>query len=160
MPVQVETLSLLNAVQALALGLMLWVGTHGDNGFALRSIRLRAAALGVEASGYFLLALQASISPVALLMGGNGLNLLAQAMVVISIRMLLSKPLRLPTVAAVAVIGWAGVSWFGVVHPDYRLRVLWGSAAIACNVLLNMQALRNAAATAAPGPDACCCGCT
>lgn len=143
MPVQVETLSLLNAVQALALGLMLWVGTHGDNGSALRSIRLRAAALGVEASGYFLLALQASISPATLLMGGNGLNLLAQAMVVISIRMLLGKPLRLPTVAAVAVIGWAGVSWFGVVHPDYRLRVLWGSAAIACNVLLNMEALRN-----------------
>lgn len=143
MPVQVETLSLLNAVQALALGLMLWVGTHGGNGSALSSIRLRAAALGVEASGYFLLALQASISPATLLMGGNGLNLLAQAMVVISIRMLLGKPLRLPTVAAVAVIGWAGVSWFGVVHPDYRLRVLWGSAAIACNVLLNMEALRN-----------------
>lgn len=143
MPVQVETLSLLNAVQALALGLMLWVGTHGDNSSALRSIRLRAAALGVEASAYFLLALQASISPATLLMGGNGLNLLAQAMVVISIRMLLGKPLRLRTATAVAVIGWAGVSWFGIVHPDYRLRVLWGSVAIACNVLLNMEALRN-----------------
>ena len=70
MPIQVETLSLLNAVQALALGLMLWAGTHGDNGPALAAIRLRALALGIEAAGYGLLALQAFIPPAALLMGG------------------------------------------------------------------------------------------
>lgn len=143
MPVQVETLSLLNAVQALALAIMLWIGTHGDNGPTLTAIRLRAGALGVEAAGYALLALQAFISPAALLMGGNALNLLAQMMVVISIRMLLGKPLRLRTATAIAVIGWAGVAWLGIVHPDYRLRVLWGSAAIIGNVLLNIEALKS-----------------
>ena len=142
MPVQVETLSLINAVQALALGLMLWVGTHGDNGPALRAIRLRAVALAVEAAGYALLAIQALIPPAALLIGGNALNLAAQAMVVVAIRMLLGKPLRLKTVAAIAVVGWAGVAWLGTVHPDYRLRVLWGTFVILGNILLNIEALR------------------
>lgn len=143
MPIQVETLSLLNAVQALALGLMLWAGTHGDNGPALAAIRLRALALGIEAAGYGLLALQAFIPPAALLMGGNALNLLAQGMVVVAIRMLLGKPLRLKSATLIAVVGWAGVAWFGIVDPDYRLRVLWGSLAIAGNVLLNIDALRS-----------------
>lgn len=142
MPVQVETLSLINAVQALALGLMLWAGTHGDNGPTLMAIRLRALALGIEAAGYAVLALQAFVSPAALLMGGNALNLLAQAMVVVSIRMLLGKPLRIKSATAVAVLGWAGVAWLGIVYPDYRLRVLWGSLAIAANVLLNIEALQ------------------
>lgn len=141
MELQVHTLSLINAMQALALGLMLWAGTHGNSGSALLSIRLRAGALGVEAAGYALLAAQALISPAALLMGGNALNLLAQAMVVVAIRMLLGKPLRRRAVALVAIIGWAGVAWFGMVYPDYRLRVLWGSVAIACNIMLNIEAL-------------------
>ncbi|MGN6740240.1 GGDEF domain-containing protein [Dyella sp.] len=143
MPIQVETLSMLNAVQALALGLMLWAGTHGDNGPALAAIRLRALALGIEAAGYGLLALQAFIPPAALLMGGNALNLLAQAMVVVAIRMLLGKPLRLKSATLIALVGWAGVAWFGIVDPDYRLRVLWGSLAIAGNVVLNIDALRS-----------------
>lgn len=141
MELQVQTLSLINAVQALALGMMLWAGTHGDSGAALASIRLRAGALAVEAGGYALLAAQALISPAALLMGGNGLNLLAQAMVVVAIRMLLGKPLRLRAATAVWLIGWGGVTWFGIVHTDYRLRVLWGSVAIACNIMLNIEAL-------------------
>lgn len=142
MPIQVETLSLLNAVQALALGLMLWVGTHGGNGRALAAIRLRALALGVEASGYALLAANAFISPAALLMGGNALNLAAQAMVVIAIRKLLGVPQRIRTAIAIGSIGWAGVAWLGMVQYDYRLRVLWGSLAITGNVLLNIEALR------------------
>ncbi|MGA0588123.1 GGDEF domain-containing protein [Dyella sp. KRB-257] len=142
MPVQIETLSLINAVQVLALGLMLWAGTHGDNGPTLMAIRLRALALGIEAAGYAVLALQAFISPATLLMGGNALNLLAQAMVVVSIRMLLGKPLRIKAATAIAVLGWAGVVWLGIVYPDYRLRVLWGSLAIAANVLLNIEALQ------------------
>ncbi|HET6432749.1 GGDEF domain-containing protein [Dyella sp.] len=142
MPVQVETLSLLNAVQALALAIMLWVGTHGDGGRGLLAIRLRAGALGLEAAGYALLAMQAFIPPAGLLMGGNALNLLAQMMVVVSIRLLVGKPLRLVAAGAIALIGWGGVAWLGIVHPDYRLRVLWGSVAIIGNVLLNIDALR------------------
>lgn len=142
MPVQVETLSLLNAVQALALGLMLWLGTHSGNDRALAAIRLRALALAVEAAGYALLALQAFISPALLLLGGNALNLLAQGMVVVAIRQLLGEPLRLKTATTIGLIGWIGVSWLGVIYPDYRLRVLWGSCAILANVLLNVEALR------------------
>ena len=142
MPVQVETLSLLNAVQALALGLMLWVGTHNGNDRALAAIRLRAMALGVEAVAYVPLALQAMLPPVVLLVGSNALNLLAQAMVVVAIRRLLDEPLRLKTATVIGLLGLAGVTWFGVVHVDYRWRVLWGSCAIVGNLLLNLEALR------------------
>ncbi|MBU6246658.1 MAG: GGDEF domain-containing protein [Xanthomonadaceae bacterium] len=142
MPVQVETLSLLNAVQALALGLMLWVGTHNGNDRALAAIRLRATALGVEAVAYVPLALQAMLPPVVLLVGSNALNLLAQGMVVVAIRRLLDQPLRLKTTTVIGLLGLAGVTWFGVVHVDYRLRVLWGSCAIVGNLLLNLEALR------------------
>jgi diguanylate cyclase (GGDEF)-like protein len=75
-------------------------------------------------------------------MGGNALNLGAQAMVVIAIRKLLGEPQRIRTAACIGLVGWAGVAWLGMVQYDYRLRVLWGSLAITGNVLLNIDALR------------------
>jgi diguanylate cyclase (GGDEF)-like protein len=141
MPVQVQTLSLISAVQALALALMLWIGTHDGARQALAGMRLRAAALAVEALAYGLLTAQAWIPPAALLLGGNALNLLAQAMAVLALRMMLGEPLRRRLVGAIAVAGWLGVAWFGMVHPDYKLRVLWGTLAIVCNMALNIQVL-------------------
>ncbi len=52
-------------------------------------------------------------------------------------------PLRLRLVAAIGVLGWLGVGWFGVVDPDYRLRMLWGSLAILAYLALQVQALLN-----------------
>ncbi len=141
MPMHIETLSLISAMQALMLGAMLWVGVKAEPGFAGNSLRLRATALVIEAVGWGTLALQAWLSPAQLLLGGNALNLLAQAMVVIAVRMLLGAPLRLRLVAVVGVLGWLGVGWFGVVAPDYRLRVLWGSLTILCNLALQVEAL-------------------
>jgi diguanylate cyclase (GGDEF)-like protein len=143
MPVHIETLSLISAVQAAVLAMMLWAGTHGDAGRARTSLSLRAAALAVEAGGWAVLAVQAYIPPAALLLGGNGLNLIAHGMGVIALRMLLGERLRGRLVLAVAVIGWLGVAWFGVIQPDYRDRVLWGSAAIMIDVLLSAEALRS-----------------
>lgn len=141
MPVQVQNLALLGAVQALTVALMLWLGVRSDKSRAVRSLHLRAAALAVEAAGYGTLAFQQYLSTIVLYLGGNALNLLAQAMSVIALRMLVGAPLRWRTVSAVAVLGWAGVAWFAMVQPDYLSRVLWGSVAIACNLLLNIGAL-------------------
>lgn len=141
MPIQVQTLSLLSAMQAVALGLMLWIGVQGGEHRAVASLRLRAAALAVEGAGYATLAFQNYFTPAVLTLGGNAFALLAQAMSVIALRMLLGAPMRWRAVIAVGVIGWLGVAWFAVVQPDYHNRVLWGSLAIACNLLLNIQVL-------------------
>lgn len=140
MPFRVETLSTISMVQAAVLAVMLWVGTHGD-GQIRASLRIRALALAVEAAGWGTLAFHVYLSQTQLVMGGNALNLIAQAMSVIALRMLLGEPLRWRLVAAIAVIGWLGVAWFGVVEPDYRYRVLWGSLTITMNMLLNVEAL-------------------
>jgi len=141
MPIQVQTLSLIGAMQASTLALMLWLGVQGGSGRAASSLRLRAVALAVEGIGYGVLAAEQWVPPAVLLLGGNALNLLAQAMSVVALRMLLDRPLRLRAVAAIALAGWLGVAWFGAVQPDYRVRVLWGSLAITCNMLLNIRAL-------------------
>ncbi|MCX7513556.1 GGDEF domain-containing protein [Frateuria hangzhouensis] len=141
MPMHIETLSLISAIQSLALAVLLWGGTQGGPGVARTSLKLRAGALGVEAAGWAMLAAQAWLHPAQLLLVGNALNLLAQGMAVVALRMLLGEPLRWRTALAIGVIGWLGVGWFGVVEPDYRLRVLWGSAAILADIGLRMQAL-------------------
>ena len=111
MPMHIETLSLISAMQALMLGAMLWVGVKAEPGFAGNSLRLRAAALVIEAVGWGTLALQAWLSPAQLLLGGNALNLLAQAMVVIGVR-----TARLPRCACAWLPSseyWAGWAWVG-----------------------------------------------
>lgn len=141
MPVLMQSLSLLGAMQAATVALMLWLGVRSDASRAVRSLHLRASALAVEAVGYASLAFRDYLPHNVLLVGGNALNLLAQAMSVIALRMLLNAPLRWRTTAAVGVLGWAGVSWFAIVQPDYPSRVLWGSVAIAGFLMLNIDAL-------------------
>lgn len=141
MPMHIETLSLISATQSLALAVMLWAGTQSEAGYARTSLRLRAAALAVEAAGWGTLAMQAWLTQGQLLLGGNFLNLLAQGMAVVALRMLLGRPLRWRLVLAIGVLGWLGVGWFGVIEPDYRWRVLWGSVAIMGNIALCVQAL-------------------
>ncbi|HEV2538816.1 MAG TPA: GGDEF domain-containing protein [Frateuria sp.] len=141
MPMHIETLSLISAIQSLALAAMLWAGTQGGPGAARDALKLRAGALAVESGGWAMLAAQAWLHPAQLLLGGNALNLLAHGMAVVALRKLLGAPLRWRSALAIGVIGWLGVGWFGVVQPDYRLRVVWGSIAIVALIWLRMEAL-------------------
>ncbi|MBB6188783.1 GGDEF domain-containing protein [Rhodanobacter sp. MP7CTX1] len=143
LPLHIDTLSLITAVQAAVLALMLWVGIHGDVGRARTSLRIRALALGLEAAGWGILVLRAYVSPLLLLLGGNGLSLISQGICVVALRMLLGEPLRWRLVLAIGVVGWLGVAWFGLIEVDYRHRVLWGSFAVALYILLNIEALRS-----------------
>ena len=124
LPLHIDTLSLITAVQAAVLALMLWVGIHGDVGRARTSLRIRALALGLEAASWGILVLRAYVSPLVPLLGGNALSLISQGMCVVALRMLLGEPLRWRLVLAIGVVGWLGVAWFGLVEVDYRHRVL------------------------------------
>ena len=141
MPLPIETISLITALQTVVMAVMLWAGTYGDAGHARYSLRLRAGALAIEAAGWGVLAAHDHFSPAMLLLGGNALNLLAQGLSVIALRMLLGEASRLRLIIAVGVVGWLGVAWFGLIQPNYPVRVLWGSLAIAVNILISVEAL-------------------
>lgn len=141
MPFQIETLSLISALQTALMAVMLWAGTYGDAGRVRRSLRIRSAALAVEALGWGTLAASAYLPHTMLLLGGNAFNLLAQGMSVVALRMLLGESLRGRLVLAVGLFGWLGVAWFGLIEPNYQARVLWGSLAIGINILLSVEAL-------------------
>lgn len=141
MQLNVETLSLINGSQALVLALMLWFGTHGGSRHAINGMRLRAAALLVEACSDFVLAIAAQISPASLLLWGNTLNLSAQAMTVVALRMVLQRPLRWREALVWGVTGWLSVTYLSIVHPNYLLRVFCGSIFLIGNSTLNIAAL-------------------
>jgi diguanylate cyclase (GGDEF)-like protein len=141
MQLNVETLSLINGGQALVLALMLWFGTHDGSPHAINGLRLRALALVLEAGGDLILAFAAKIAPLYLLLFGNTLNLGAQAITIVALRMVLQKPLRWREATLLGMTAWLVVTYLSTAHPDYLLRVLCGSFFLACNNALNISAL-------------------
>ncbi|MFC3652968.1 GGDEF domain-containing protein [Dyella humi] len=141
MHLNVETLALINGGQALVLALMLWFGTRDGSNLAVKGLRLRATALLLEAGADFVLAFDFKLSPLAVLLVGNTLNLSAQALTIVALRMVLDRNLRWREALVLGVAAWLGVTYFSIVHPDYLMRVLWGSCILTCNALLNITAL-------------------
>ncbi|RDS81555.1 GGDEF domain-containing protein [Dyella monticola] len=141
MHLNVETLALVDGGQALVLALMLWFGTRNGSNHAVKGLRLRAVALLVEACGDFVLAFDDKLSALAVLLFGNTFNLTAQALTIVALRMVLNRSLRWREALLLGVTGWLGVVYFSTAHPDYRVRVLWGSCIFVCNSLLNISAL-------------------
>jgi diguanylate cyclase (GGDEF)-like protein len=137
----VETLSLINSCQALVLALMLWFGTHGASRHAMNGLRLRALALLLESGGDFALAFSAKIAPIYVLLFGNTLNLAAQAVTIVALRMLLQRTLRWREATLLGVAAWLAVTYLSVVHPNYLWRVTLGSFFLVCNSTLNIAAL-------------------
>ncbi|GLQ50486.1 GGDEF domain-containing protein [Dyella flava] len=142
MQLNVETLSLINGCQALVLALILWFGTHGGSMHAINGLRLRAVALLLEAGGDLTLLLASKMSPLTVVLVGNSLNLAAQAVTIIALRMVLQRNLRWREATLLGAAAWLVVTYLSTAHPDYELRVLWGSFFLACNSALNISALR------------------
>lgn len=141
MHLNVEMLALINGGQALVLALMLWFGTRSGSDHALQGLRLRAAALLIEACGDFVLAFDFKLSPLTVLLVGNTFNLTAQALTIVALRMVLKRALRWREALVLGIAAWLGVTYFSIVHQDYLLRVLWGSIILSCNAALNISAL-------------------
>ncbi|RUL75396.1 GGDEF domain-containing protein [Dyella choica] len=141
MHLNVETLALINGGQALVLALLLWFGTRNGSNNAVQGLRMRATALLIEACGDFILAFDFKLSSLTVLLVGNTFNLSAQALTIVALRIVLNRTLRWREAIALGVAGWLGVTYFATVHPDYLLRVLWGSVFLSCNAALNIAAL-------------------
>jgi diguanylate cyclase (GGDEF)-like protein len=142
MQLNVETLSLINSCQALVLALMLWFGTHDASRHAMNGLRLRAVALLLEAGGDFVLAFAVKIPLMYVVLVGNTLNLVSQAVTIVALRMLLQRSLRWREATLLGVAGWVCVTYLSLVHPNYLWRVLLGSFFLMCNCSLNIAALR------------------
>lgn len=141
MHLNVETLSLINGGNALLLALMLWFGTRIGSNHAVQGLRLRALSLLIEACGDFILAFDFKLSPLTVLLVGNTFNLSAQALTIVALRMVLQRKLRWRAAIALGVVAWLGATYLAAVHPDYRLRVLWGSVFLIAMATLNISAL-------------------
>ena len=95
MPLAIETISFITALQTALMSLMLWAGTYGDAGsariqfaHARRGVGDRSAGLGRFGGAH------AFLRRPLLLLGGNALNLLAQGMSVVALRKLLGESSR------------------------------------------------------------------
>lgn len=130
MSIDMATLALMGAVQALLMAIVLWTSTGSYAGVARASLRLRAGALVLEATAWVLLGLRGHVGDWLSILVANAVMLVSYAMTVHALRLLLGAPSRQRVVAMASVAGWLAIAWFAWVTPDFQVRVLCASLVI------------------------------
>lgn len=136
MSIDLATVALMGAVQALLMAVVLWTSTGSYAGLARASLRIRAVALGLEALAWVLLGLRGQVGDWLSILVANAVMLLSYALTVRALRMLLGVPQRVRLVAAIAASGWLAIAWFALAEPDYQARVLFATLAVMCDLAL------------------------
>lgn len=136
MPIDMATLALMGAVQALLMAVVLWTSTGSYSGVARASLRLRAGALVLEATAWVLLGLRGQIDDWLSIPVANAVMLVSYAMTVHALRLLLGVPSRLRVVAVASVAGWLAIVWFAWGVPDFQARLLCASLVILLDLAL------------------------
>ena len=136
MPIDMATLALMGAVQALLMAVVLWTSTGSYSGVARASLRLRAGALVLEATAWVLLGLRGQIDDWLSIPVANAVMLVSYAMTVHALRLLLGAPSRLRVVAIASVAGWLAIVWFAWGVPDFQARLLCASLVILLDLAL------------------------
>lgn len=144
MHIDLATIALLGALQALLLAPLLLAATRAYTGLARISLRLWAAVLGLQALGWVLASLRGQISDWLSIVLANGVLMISYAMTAHALRMLLHVPRRLRLLVAIGVLGWLGIAWFAVVTPDFRMRVYIAALSLGCYLALLAWPLRHA----------------
>ena len=144
MHLDLATLTLLGALQALLLAPLLLVATRAYTGVARTSLRVWSVVLLLQAFGWVLAALRGQISDWLSIVLSNGLLITSYAGTTCALRLLLGVPQRRALLAVIGLAVWLGIGWFGVVQPDYRLRVYIAAAMVACYSALLFWPLRHA----------------
>lgn len=141
MSIDMATMALMGAVQALLMAIVLWTATGSYAGVARASLRLRAGALVLEAVAWMLLGLRGQVGDWLSILVANAVMLMSYAITVRALRLLLGAPSRQRLVAAASVAGWLAIAWFAWVMPDFQLRVLCASLVILLDLALMIAPL-------------------
>jgi len=143
MHIDLATVTLLGALQTGLLAVVLLIATRSYTGIAQASLRIRAWALALEASGWVLMGLHGQVSDWLSIVLANGIVLMSYALTVRALRMLLGVPQRHALVIVTGLLCWLAAAWFGVPMPDYRARVLCASVAVLVDFYLLIEPLRH-----------------
>jgi len=141
MSIDMATMALMGAVQALLMAIVLWTSTGSYAGVARASLRLRAGALVLEATAWVLLGLRGQVGDWLSILVANAVMLVSYAMTVHALRMLLGAPSRLRVVAIASVAGWLTIAWFAWGTANFQARVLCASLVILLDLALLLAPL-------------------
>ncbi|MCX7514515.1 GGDEF domain-containing protein [Frateuria hangzhouensis] len=144
MHLDLATLALLGALQALLLAPLLLVATRAYTGVARTSLRIWGVVLLLQALGWILAALRGQVSDWLSIVLANGVLIASYAETTRALRLLLGVPQRRRWLLAIGVVIWLGIVWFGVVQPDYRMRVDLAALMVAAYSALLAWPLRHA----------------
>ena len=144
MHLDLATLSLLGALQALLIAPLLLVATRAYTGRARTSLRIWGTVLVLQSLGWLLAALRGQVSDWWSIVLANGVLIVSYAETARALRLLLEVPQRRGWLAAIGLAAWLGIVWFGVVQPDYRTRVCIAAAMLGCYLGMLLWPLRHA----------------
>jgi len=136
MSIDLATVAMMGAVQAVLMALVLWTSTGSYAGVARASLRIRSTALVLEAVAWVLLGLRGQVGDWLSILVANAVLLSSYALTVRALRMLLDVPQRQRLVIAATVLGWLGIVWFTWVMPDFGARVICVTAVVLLDLTL------------------------
>lgn len=144
MRIDLATIALFGALQALLLAPLLLVATRAYTGTARTSLRIWGTVLFLQALGWVLMGLRGHVGDWLSVVLANGVLMISYAETTRALRLLLGVPQRRRLLAVIGLAGWLGIAWFGVVEPDYRVRVYIASLSLGAYLLLLVWPLRHA----------------
>jgi len=144
--IDLATLSLLGALQALLLAPLLLAATRVYTGLARRSLRIWGSVLLLQALGWALLALRGHISDWFSIVLANGVLITSYAESARALRLLLKVPQRRRLLAAIGLGGWLLITWLWHMRPeDYHARVYAMALVAGSYLCMLLWPLRHAA---------------
>nr|WP_225562746.1 GGDEF domain-containing protein [Rhodanobacter sp. DHG33] len=144
MHIDLATIALFGALQALLLAPLLLAATRAFSGIARTSLRIWGTVLLLQASGWVLMGLRGHASDWLSIVLANGLLMVSYAETTRALRLLLDVPQHRALLLVIGAAGWLGIIWFGMVMPDYRMRVYIATLALGIYLLLLVWPLRHA----------------
>lgn len=144
MHIDLVTLSLIGALQALLLAPLLLAATRAYTGLARQSLRIWGTVLVLQALGWTLMGARGQISDWFSIVLANGVLMISYAETARALRLLLGAPPRRGLLAVIGIGGWLGIVWFAQVQPDYPIRVYIATVSLGSFLLLLLWPLRHA----------------
>jgi diguanylate cyclase (GGDEF)-like protein len=138
------TLSLLGALQALLLAPLLLVATRAYTGRARTSLRIWGTVLLLQSLGWLLAALRGQIGDWWSIVLANAVLIASYVESTRALRLLLEVPQRRGWLIVAGAIALLGIAWFGIVEPDYRMRVCIAAALVGFYLAMLLWPLRHA----------------